>query len=136
MQDQKAVPHEPTGVIVQTRTRGRFEKLNSHRIILVTVVCLGLLVAGIFAILALTGVQSSSETRELSPISASQEDPPLPARWVDPYSQQLLVIPITEDPQLPDGWIDPYFKRYAVLPDAEDPPLPAGWIDPYFRQSD
>ena len=123
--------------IMQAQTTRRHQEFGFNRIILGALVGIGLVAATIFAIQALKGGETASQTRELAPVNLIQEDPPLADDWVDPYfTDGASNILILEDPPLPDDWVDPYFNRPAVIPEQQDPPLPEGWVDPYFSSTD
>lgn len=121
---------------IQTEASGAPGKHRLKHIFVGTVAGLGLLVAGIFGIQALTDAQPTAGTGLHAPVDQVAEDPPLPAGWIDPYFAHIPDHLAAEDPPLPDGWVDPYFNRPVDLPVQEDPPLPEGWVDPYFRDTD
>jgi hypothetical protein len=146
---------------MQAQTTRRLQEFRFNRFIIGTLAVIGLAVASIFTIQARTGGETSIESQDLSPVNLVQEDPPLPAGWVDLYLssgatdiyvQQDPPLPdgwvdpyfsggtvdsyVQEDPPLPEGWVDSYFNRSVAIPEQEDPPLPEGWVDPYFEHAD
>jgi hypothetical protein len=139
MQEQQTLQDERAGAqakaSVQAPALGRLKEFRNNRIILGAVAGLGLVIASVLGIQALTGEESDSQAQQLASVQLVEEDPPLPAGWVDPYFDRPVSIPVEQDPPLPEGWTDPYFERPVVIP-AEDPPLPAGWVDPYFQGQD
>ena len=137
MQEQRTLQNRPAEERPTAQAAGRLREYRLTRVILGSIVGLGLVVAGILGIQALINERSPSETQHLSPVSLVEHDPPLPTGWVDPYfSGRAAVIPVEQDPPLPDGWVDPYFNRMISIPVEEDPPLPEGWVDPYFQKTD
>ena len=145
---------------MQAQTTRRLQEFRFNRYIIGTLAVIGLATASIFAVQALTGGETAIESRELSPVSLIQEDPPLsddwvetyfsggavdsyvqedpplPEGWVDAYFSGRTSSSEQQDPPLPEGWVDPYFNRSVTIPEQQDPPLPEGWVDPYFEQTD
>jgi hypothetical protein len=96
---------------MQAQTTRWLREYRFSRGILGAVIGLGLVTASILGIQALTDGPTASETQHLSPVKLVEEDPPLPANWVDPYfTDRPVAIPVEQDPPLPDGWVDPYFE--------------------------
>ncbi len=95
---------------MQAQTARRLQEFRFNRYIIGTIAVVGLAVASIFAFQALTRGETAIESQELSPVNLLQEDPPLPAGWVDSYfSSGAADIYVEQDPPLPAGWVDPYF---------------------------
>jgi hypothetical protein len=109
LQDERAAAQSTT--IVQAPATGRLKEFRLNHIMLGAVAGLGLVVASILGIQALAGDEPDTTTQHLSPVQLVEQDPPLPAGWVDPYFNRPVSIPVEQDPPLPEGWVDPYFQQ-------------------------
>ena len=79
---------------MQAQTIRRLRGYRVERIILGVVIALGMVAASLFIIQVLTDGQPAMDEQERAPVSVIQEDPPLPAGWVDSYfSRQQGEIP-------------------------------------------